>query len=182
VDADELSTVAANANSGLADDLGALGDCADVVARVCAIAVPKLVAGGDGELPNLFRRDLIGAHDDQRQNSPLPPRSRQLPVPCASAEPAVGLGLYLCLDLRWVRLCRVRDRRLRPLYRWLAGQRTAHASFVLDALEQALHDRRPVHRGGLVHYSDRGSQYVSIKYTERLPRRSRHRTIGRQCR
>jgi putative transposase len=36
--------------------------------------------------------------------------------------------------------------------------RTAHASFVLDALEQALHDRRPVHRGGLVHHSDRGSQ------------------------
>ena len=31
--------------------------------------------------------------------------------------------------------------------------RTAHASFVLDALEQALHDRRPAHRGGLVHHS-----------------------------
>ena len=46
--------------------------------------------------------------------------------------------------------------------------RTAHASFVLDALEQALHERRPRHRGGLVHHSDRGSQYVSIKYTERL--------------
>ena len=36
--------------------------------------------------------------------------------------------------------------------------RSAHASFVLDALEQALHERRPVHRGGLVHHSDRGSQ------------------------
>jgi putative transposase len=36
--------------------------------------------------------------------------------------------------------------------------RTAHASFVLDALEQALHDRQPVHRSGLVHHSDRGSQ------------------------
>ena len=35
--------------------------------------------------------------------------------------------------------------------------RTAHASFVLDALEQALHDRHPVHRSGLVHHSDRGS-------------------------
>ena len=46
--------------------------------------------------------------------------------------------------------------------------RTAHAGFVLDALEQALHDRRPARRGGLVHHSDRGSQYVSIKYTERL--------------
>ena len=45
--------------------------------------------------------------------------------------------------------------------RYIVGwrvSRTAHASFVLDALEQALHDRRPVHRGGLVHHSDRGSQ------------------------
>ncbi|MDE1145013.1 MAG: IS3 family transposase [Azospirillaceae bacterium] len=46
--------------------------------------------------------------------------------------------------------------------------RTAHAAFVLDALEQALHDRRPAKHGGLVHHSDRGVQYVSIKYTERL--------------
>jgi putative transposase len=46
--------------------------------------------------------------------------------------------------------------------------RTAHAGFVLDALEQALHERRPVRGGGLVHHSDRGVQYLSIKYTERL--------------
>jgi len=38
--------------------------------------------------------------------------------------------------------------------------RTAHAGFVLDALEQALHERRPVQGAGLVHHSDRGSQYV----------------------
>jgi transposase InsO family protein len=59
------------------------------------------------------------------------------------------------------------DAYARRIVGWRAS-RTAHASFVLDALEQALHDRRPVHRGGLVHHSDRGSQYVSIKYTERL--------------
>jgi putative transposase len=46
--------------------------------------------------------------------------------------------------------------------------RTAHAGFVLDALEQALHERRPVRGSGLIHHSDRGVQYVSIKYTERL--------------
>src|ERR687893_405781 len=45
--------------------------------------------------------------------------------------------------------------------------RTAHAGFVLDALEQALHDRRPA-KGGLIHHSDRGGQYVSIRYTGRL--------------
>jgi putative transposase len=46
--------------------------------------------------------------------------------------------------------------------------RTAHADFVLDALEQALHERRPLRANELVHHSDRGSQYVSIRYTERL--------------
>jgi len=55
--------------------------------------------------------------------------------------------------------------------RYIVGwrvNRTAHAGVVLDAPERALHQRRPAHRGGLVHHSDRGSQYVSIKYTERL--------------
>jgi transposase InsO family protein len=56
--------------------------------------------------------------------------------------------------------------------------RTAHAGFVLDALEQALHERRPVHRGGLVHHSDRGSQYVSIKYTERLAEAGIEPSVG----
>jgi putative transposase len=46
--------------------------------------------------------------------------------------------------------------------------RNAQAGFVLDALEQALHDRRPVQGAGLVHHSDRGGQYLSIRYTERL--------------
>ena len=56
--------------------------------------------------------------------------------------------------------------------------RTAHASFVLDALEQALHERRPMHRGGLVHHSDRGSQYVSIRYTERLSEAGIEPSVG----
>jgi transposase InsO family protein len=56
--------------------------------------------------------------------------------------------------------------------------RTAHASFVLDALAQALHERRPVHRGGLVHHSDRGSQYVSIRYTERLAEAGIEPSVG----
>ncbi len=49
----------------------------------------------------------------------------------------------------------------------------AHTSFVLDALEldtleQAVQQRRPVKGTGLVHHSDRGSQYLAIRYTERL--------------
>ena len=49
------------------------------------------------------------------------------------------------------------DAYARRIVGWRAS-RTAHADFVLDALEQALHDRRPASRGGLVHHSDRGAQ------------------------
>jgi putative transposase len=38
---------------------------------------------------------------------------------------------------------------------------------VLDALEQAIHDRGAI-ATGLVHHSDRGTQYVSMRYTDRL--------------
>ena len=41
-------------------------------------------------------------------------------------------------------------------------------SFVLDALNQAIAQRCPAEGGGLIHHSDRGSQYLSIRYTERL--------------
>jgi transposase InsO family protein len=40
--------------------------------------------------------------------------------------------------------------------------RTAHAGFVLDALEQALHERRPLRGGGLVHHSD--SQRITARF------------------
>ena len=45
---------------------------------------------------------------------------------------------------------------------------TANAAFVLDALEQAIHARRPTEEDGLVHHSDHGSQYLAFRYTERL--------------
>jgi transposase InsO family protein len=59
------------------------------------------------------------------------------------------------------------DAYARRIVGWRAS-RTAHAGFVLDALEQALHERRPTRGDGLIHHSDRGSQYVSIKYSDRL--------------
>jgi putative transposase len=59
------------------------------------------------------------------------------------------------------------DAYARKIVGWRVA-RSAEASFVLDALEQAIHDRRPAKGAGLVHHSDRGVQYLSIKYTERL--------------
>ena len=55
--------------------------------------------------------------------------------------------------------------------RHIVGWRVSSAmntDFVLDALEQALYARQPGRSEKLVHHSDRGSQYVSIRYTERL--------------
>ena len=45
---------------------------------------------------------------------------------------------------------------------------SATASFVLDALEQAIHARRPCADDGLIHHSDRGVQYLAMSYTQRL--------------
>ncbi len=56
--------------------------------------------------------------------------------------------------------------------------RSARANFVLDALEQALHERRSSAGGGLVCHSDRGSQYVSIRYTERLTEAGIEPSVG----
>lgn len=55
--------------------------------------------------------------------------------------------------------------------------RSAHAEFVLDALEQALCERRPA-EGRLVHRSDRGRQHVSIKYSERLSEAGIEPSVG----
>jgi transposase InsO family protein len=50
------------------------------------------------------------------------------------------------------------------------------ASLVLDALEQAIWARRV--NGGLVHHSDRGSQYLSIAYSERLSEAGIEASVG----
>jgi transposase InsO family protein len=50
--------------------------------------------------------------------------------------------------------------------------------FVLDALEQAIYDRRGVGVEGLVHHSDRGTQYLSMRYTDRLAEAGIEPSVG----
>ncbi len=69
------------------------------------------------------------------------------------------------------------DTYARRIVGWRAS-RTAHAGFVLDAMAQAVHDRRPAKAAGLVHHSDRGSQYLSIKYPERLAEAGIEPSVG----
>ena len=54
--------------------------------------------------------------------------------------------------------------------------RSMHTELVLDALEQALWARKAT--AGLVHHSDRGSQYLSIRYTERLAEAGVETSVG----
>ena len=84
---------------------------------------------------------------------------------------------YVATWAGFVYVAFVIDTFARRIVGWRAS-RTAHAGFVLDALEQALHDRRPARSGGLIHHSDRGSQYVSIKYTERLAEAGIEPSVG----
>ena len=119
--------------------------------------------GTFGRPPRQVRED-----DNQQSGRTMPARQGKPAVPVTPAKHAVGLGLHLCCDLARVRLCRLCNRYLRPADRRLAGVALGRDQLVLDALEQALYDRRPFPRGSLVHHSDRGVQYVSIRYTERL--------------
>jgi putative transposase len=53
-----------------------------------------------------------------------------------------------------------------------------NVAFVIDAIEQALHDRRPARGGGLIHQSDKGVQYVLIRYFERLAEAGIEPSVG----
>jgi len=67
----------------------------------------------------------------------------------------------------WLYVAFVVDVFARRIVGWRVS-RTMNTDFVLDALEQALYARQPDKSEDLIHHSDRGSQYVSIRYTERL--------------
>jgi putative transposase len=97
---------------------------------------------------------------------PLDHVNRQFKAPRPNAL-WVSDFTYVATWAGFVYVAFVIDTFARRIVGWRVS-RTAHAGFVLDALEQALHERRPVRGSGLVHHSDRGVQYLSIKYTERL--------------
>lgn len=113
---------------------------------------------------------------DKATPCPLDHVNRQFRAP-APNRLWVSDFTYVATWQGFVYVAFVIDTYVRRIVGWRAS-RTAHASFVLDALEQAIYDRRPIHRGGLVHHSDRGSQYTSIKYTERLAEAGIEPSVG----
>jgi len=77
----------------------------------------------------------------------------------------------------WVYVAFVVDVFSRRIVGWRQSS-SMHTEFVLDALEQALYARRPTEEDGLVHHSDRGSQYLSIRYSERLAEAGIEPSVG----
>ena len=77
----------------------------------------------------------------------------------------------------WVYVAFVIDVFARCIVGWRVS-RSMQTDFVLDALEQALCDRQPERDRSLIHHSDRGSQYVSIRYSERLAQAGIESSVG----
>ncbi len=113
---------------------------------------------------------------DKSAPSPLDRVNRQFKAP-APNRLWVSDFTYVATWQGFVYVAFVIDAFARRIVGWRVS-RTAHATFVLDALEQALHDRRPAYGGGLVHHSDRGVQYVSIRYSERLAEAGIEPSVG----
>ena len=77
----------------------------------------------------------------------------------------------------WLYVAFVIDVFARRIVGWRVSS-SMRTDFVLDALEQALYARQPERDDALVHHSDRGSQYVSIRYTERLAEAGIEPSVG----
>jgi putative transposase len=77
----------------------------------------------------------------------------------------------------WLYVAFVVDVFARRIVGWRASS-SMNADFVLDALEQALYARQPERDSSLVHHSDRGSQYVGIRYSERLAEAGIEPSVG----
>ncbi len=69
--------------------------------------------------------------------------------------------------------------RARRIVGWRVSS-SMHTDLVLDALAQALYARKRERNGALTHHSDRGSQYVSIRYSERLAEAGIEPSVGSQ--
>ena len=140
------------------------------VAR-CTVARLMKELGLEGIIRGKKHRTTI---PDKSQPCPLDKVNRQFKAPAPNML-WVSDFTYVATWQGFVHVAFVIDAFARRIVGWRVS-RTAHAGFVLDALEQAVHQRQP--GSGLVHHSDRGSQYLSIRYTERLAEAGIEPSVG----
>ena len=123
-----------------------------------------------GQAVKTTRRDLAAACPDDLVN-----RQFQAPRPNALW---VSDFTYVSTWQGFVYVAFVIDVFARCIVGWNVSN-SMRTEFVLEALEQALAARRPARQGELIHHSDRGAQYVSIRYTERLDEAGIAPSVGR---
>jgi putative transposase len=153
----------------------------------CTVARLMLSMGLQGVIRGKPVRTTIS---DKAPPCPLDHVNRQFKAPRPNAL-WVSDFTYVATWSGFAYVAFIIDAYARRIVGWRVS-RTAHTGFVLDALEQALHERRPLRRGGLVHHSDRGSQLgfnrSSQRHSEptaalrRAPGPGRHRAVRRQRR
>jgi putative transposase len=119
--------------------------------------------------------EIEGVRRGKRLRTTMPDQSRPCPqdlvlrqfAACRPDQLWVADFTYVSTWQGWLYVAFIIDAYAKRIVGWrVSSQMTT--DLVMDALEQALHDRQPDKSAGLIHHSDRGSQYVSIKYTERL--------------
>jgi putative transposase len=103
---------------------------------------------------------------DTASARPLDLVARQFRAPAPNRLWVADLT-YVKTHSGWVYVAFVVDACSRFVVGWQAS-RSLRTDLALDALEMALWTRRTVALTGLIHHSDRGVQYLAIRYTERL--------------
>ena len=123
-----------------------------------------------GQAVKTTRRDLAAACPDDLVNRPFQaPRPNALWVSDFTSVSTWQGVVYVAFVI---------DVFARCIVGWNVSN-SRRTAFVLEALEQALAARRPARQGELIHHSDRGAQYVSIRYTERLDEAGIAPSVGR---
>jgi len=139
--------------------------------RVCALLRRHGVRTSENRVARLMRRAGLKARtkrafrprttDSRHVHIPAPNRLLTAPPPSAPNEVWVADITYVWTRSGWAYLAAVMDLCSRKILGWSIGA-SLETSLVKEALQKALADRRPA--AGLLHHSDRGSQYASSAF------------------
>ncbi len=131
------------------------------------------VLGLEGVVRGQRKRTTLAADLDERP-ADLVDRNFRAPAP---NRLWVADLTYVSTWSGFVYVAFVIDAFSRSIVGWRVSE-SLHADLALDALEMAIWVRRDQELGGLVHHSDRGGQYLAIRYTERLAEAGAVRSVG----
>jgi len=143
----------------------------DTVVARCTVERLMRVLGLQGVVRRRKCRTTIA---DEHAERPLDRVNRQFEATHPN-ELWVADFTYVATWSGFVYVALVIDVFARRIIGWRVA-RSMSAELVLDALEQAIWSRSGIH--GVVHHSDRGSQYLSIRYSERLAEIGAQPSVG----